>query len=232
MKAEFIVGERKTLEGVIYEELRKRIISLFYKPAQMIFENVVAAEFEVSRTPVRQAFFRLSNDGLIQILPQRGARISMLSIVKINEAQFVRESLEISAFAKVAAIWNPNDDVFRKAGAEIRSIIEQQTASVAAGDYLRFTQQDEAYHTAIIRLSGNATLLAIVNEMRAHLNRVRYLELQEAHHEVQAIVFHRDILAAIETNDVSATTQKLSAHLKVLESFRQHMFEKHKDMFI
>ncbi|MDR3435892.1 GntR family transcriptional regulator [Telmatospirillum sp.] len=232
MKAELIVAERKTLEGVIYDELRKRIISLAYKPGEMIFENVVAAEFEVSRTPVRQAFQRLSNDGLIQVLPQRGARVSLLSIAKINETQFVRESLEISAFAQIAKIWDDSQDLYRKADTEITAIIEKQKASVAAQDYLWFTQLDEEYHTAIIRMTGNRTLLSIVNEMRAHLNRIRYLELQDAHHEERAIGHHEEILAAIRMNDVAGTVEKLTAHLKILEAFRPRIFENHRDMFV
>ncbi len=231
MKAESIVAERRTLEGVIYDELRNRIISLQYPPGTMIFENVVASEFGVSRTPVRQAFFRLANEDLLLILPQRGARISSLSAEKVIEAQFVRESLEISAFGEVARIWDEGNPDHQKAARTILSLIEQQKSAVRDQDYIRFTRLDEDYHNTIIRLSGNMTLLSIVNDMRAHLNRVRYLELQEAHHEEPAIVYHEEIFAAIRRNDVAGTTQKLRDHLKMLEEFREEIFAKHQEMF-
>ncbi|QEL27311.1 GntR family transcriptional regulator (plasmid) [Bosea sp. F3-2] len=231
MKADVLVAQRHTLETVIYDELRKRIISLTYPPGTMIFENVVAADFGVSRTPVRKAFVHLAADDLITILPQRGAQISNLSLVKVKEAQFVREALEISAFSEVARIWDSNREDHRAAETEILDLIERQKASVVKKDYMLFTQLDEDYHNRIIEISGNSTLLSMVNHMRAHLNRVRYLELQEAQHEEPAIVFHQQIFDAIRRNDVTDTAEKLRAHLKMLEDIRDEIFARHPTMF-
>lgn len=231
MRAEDLVAERRTLEGVIHDELLRRIISLEYRPGTMIFENTLAAEFDVSRTPVRQAFFRLCDEELLQILPQRGARVSMLSVAKVREAQFVRETLEIGAFAEVAARWSEDDPRCRQTARVTLECIAEQNESVAEQDYIRFTKLDVEYHNIILRLNGNATLLGMVNQVRMHLTRLRYLELQEAHHEKEAIVFHKDIFAAIRRNDVRGTKRLLRAHLKMLETFREQLFEKHGDVF-
>lgn len=231
MRAEDVVAERQTLEGVIHDELLRRIVSLEYRPGAMIFENSIAAEFEVSRTPVRQAFLRLCEEEMLQILPQRGTRVSRLSVAKVREAQFVRETLEIGAFAKVAASWNESDSACSKVAREISDCIAEQKRSVAEKDYLRFMQLDVEYHNSILRLARNVTLFGIVNHMRLHLNRLRYLELQEAQHEEGAIVFHEDIFAAIRRNDVAGTRRLLSAHLKMLEGFREQIFARHEDIF-
>jgi DNA-binding GntR family transcriptional regulator len=71
----------------------------------------------------------------------------------------------------------------------------------------------------------------VVNNMRAHLNRIRFLELQEANYEKQAILEHEEIFQAIIKNDVITTGKLLKNHLKVLETFRMEIFEKHKDLF-
>jgi DNA-binding GntR family transcriptional regulator len=231
MRAEDILAARPTLDGVIYDELRRRIISLTYLPGMLIFENAVAAEFEVSRTPVRQAFFRLEKEDLLQILPQRGARVSKLSVAKVKQAQFVRESLEISAFDEVARLWDERNPDHRRAAASLLACIDAQRAAVAERDYVRFARLDEDYHNTVIGLSGNTTLLGIVNDMRAHLNRLRYLELQEAHHEDEAIVHHKEILTAIRRNDRSVTVERLRVHLKMLEEFRGTLFDKYRDVF-
>lgn len=231
MKAEGLVAERVTLGEAIHGELRKRIITLAYRPGTMIFENAVAAEFEVSRTPVRQAFFRLAREELLQVLPQRGARVSHLSVAKVKEAQAVREALEISAFGAVARRWDENAPAFRRAAADILACIAAQKAAVARGDYITFVALDEDYHNLVLRLDGNATLMAIVADMRAHLTRLRYLELQEAHHEIEAIGYHEQILAALRAGDVAATTETLRLHLKRLEGFREHLFRKYEDVF-
>lgn len=230
--AEELVAERRTLDGVIHDELHTRIVSLEYLPGRMIFENEIAAEFGVSRTPVRQAFFRLAIDGLLQVLPQRGARVSFLSRVKVREAQAVRESLEATAFAAVAARWREDDPACVAVLAEAEALLEEQVRAVEAGDYVTFTRLDEAFHGVFLRFAGNMTLVAVIGEMRAHLNRVRYVELQEAHHDSAAVTFHREILAAVRRNDVDGTIERLIAHLKMLEAFRETIFAKRTDMFV
>jgi DNA-binding GntR family transcriptional regulator len=232
VRAEDLVAGRRTLESVIYGELRTRIVSLEYLPGRMIYENEIAADFAVSRTPVRQAFFRLALEDLLQVLPQRGARVSYLSKVKVREAQAVRESLEATAFAAVARRWNEADPACRALLAEVEAIIAGQVGAVEAQDYIAFTGLDEDYHGAFLRVAGNRTLHGIVDEMRAHLNRVRWVELQEAHHDAAAVVHHREILDAVRRNDVAGTTERLIAHLKMLEDLRERLFAERTDMFV
>jgi DNA-binding GntR family transcriptional regulator len=223
--------ERKTLGETIYNEIRNKIISLEIKPGEMIFENNIAAEYGVSRTPVRQAFYILAQEELIKILPQRGARIAYLSIEKVNEAQFIRESLEVSIFEKVAEMWDRTNKSYAEAEEKILAIIKSQKDSIKNKDYIRFIYLDEEFHNSIIETSKNRTLLMVVNNMRAHLNRIRFLELQEANYEKQAILEHEEIFQAIIKNDVITTGKLLKNHLKVLETFRMEIFEKHKDLF-
>jgi DNA-binding GntR family transcriptional regulator len=230
--ADEVIAERRTLDGVIYGELRDRIVSLQYPPGRMIYENDIAAEFGVSRTPVRQAFLRLAIDDLLQILPQRGARVSYLSRVKVIEAQAVRESLEATAFADAARRWEEDAPLCRALLTELNAILADQDRAVATRDYATFTRLDEAFHQAIIRFAGNLTLLRIVGEMRLVLNRLRYVELQEARHDAEAVGHHRAILAALRRGDAAETTARLIDHLKMLESFRETLFEKRRDMFV
>lgn len=230
--ADDLVPPRRTLDGVIYAELRGRIVTLDYAPGRMIFENEIAAEFGVSRTPVRQAFLRLAIDDLLQILPQRGARVSFLSPAKVREAQAVRESLETTAFADAARRWKEDDPACRALVATVEAILAEQDKAVASGDYVAFTRLDEDYHNAIIRFAGNLTLMAIVEEMRLVLNRVRFVELSEAHHDAAAVQHHRDIFAAIRRGDVARTMARLIAHLKMLESLREALFKTRTDMFV
>jgi DNA-binding GntR family transcriptional regulator len=222
---------RATLGDAIYVELRKRIVSLACRPGTMIFENVVASEFGVSRTPVRQAFARLASEELLQVLPQRGARVSQLTVRKVKEAQAVREALEIAAFADVARRWDERDPDCRLTAIEAEACIAAQKQAVARRDYLAFVGLDEDYHNLILGLGGNTTLIAIVNQMRAHLTRLRYLELQEAHHEAEGIVWHERILSALRAGDVEATESLLRSHLKVLEGLREELFRKYADVF-
>lgn len=231
MKAEEVVAQRVTLDGVVYNELLERIVSLTCPPGSMLYENVVAAEFGVSRTPVRRAFFQLARDGLLTVLPQRGARVSLLSSDKLREAQSVREILEISAFGDVARQWDGADPRFAQATREILACIAAQKEAVGRHDYLAFTGLDVQYHSLVLQLHGNATLLQVVNDMRTHLKRLRFLELEVAHHEVEAIGHHEEILRLLQAGDVAGTRAALRRHLRMLAPLRERLFTRHEGYF-
>lgn len=235
-KAEKLLSERRasggTLEGVIFDQLQTRIVTLEYPPGHMIFENEIAAEFGVSRTPVRQAFFRLAMADLLEVLPQRGARVSYLSRVKVRDSQEVREVLEVHAVSVAARKWSENTPESRAFDEEIDRLIAAQVNSVDTKDYDAFTRLDEEFHCAIMQFAGNATLLDTVSAIRAHLNRIRYVELLVAHHDRAAIEHHKKIVEAIRANDPARASSQMTAHLKMLEQFREEIFSKRDDMFV
>lgn len=228
---EELLAQRATLDDAIYAELQQRIVSLACPPGSMLYENVVAEEFGVSRTPVRRAFFRLAEDGLLQVLPQRGARVALLSAQKAREAQAVRELLEIAAFGDVARSWDATRPRFQAAAQAILACIAAQKEAVARRDYLAFTSLDVQYHTLVLELADNATLLGIVNDMRVPLQRLRFLELEVAHHEIEAIGHHEEILHLLQAGDVQGTRDRLRVHLKMLEPLRERLFTRHEGYF-
>ncbi|XID93238.1 GntR family transcriptional regulator [Paenibacillaceae bacterium WGS1546] len=223
--------ERNTLGSKAYAAIRDEIVSLRLRPGQMIFENAVAAMLGVSRTPVREAFYRLQQEELIEILPQRGARVAYLSVEKMKEAQWIRESLEMSAFAQAARNWNPDEPKYRDAERKASALLEEQRKVIDSSDYTRYVGLDERFHEVILETTGNSRLLVIVSQMKAHLNRMRYLELQEARHEKDSFRQHEEIFAAIRGNDAELTGELLQHHLRLLLDIWPTIIEKNKDLF-
>ena len=82
---------------VIYNELLKRIIELDYKPGDIIEEKKIAKEFNVSRTPVREALLKLSNKSLVQMIPRMGTYVSQIDIKRVKNAYQVKKKLEAYA---------------------------------------------------------------------------------------------------------------------------------------
>lgn len=226
-----ISTERNTLGSKAYAAIRDEIVSLRLRPGQMIFENAVAAMLGVSRTPVREAFYRLQQEELIEILPQRGARVAYLSVEKMKEAQWIRESLEMSAFAQAARNWNAAESKYRDAERKANALLKEQRNVIDSSDYTRYVGLDERFHAVILETAGNNRLLIIVGQMKAHLNRMRYLELQEARHEKDSIRQHEEIFAAIRDNDVELTGELLQHHLRLLLDIWPTIIEKNKDLF-
>ncbi|MCJ7688520.1 MAG: GntR family transcriptional regulator [Clostridiaceae bacterium] len=86
----------------VYQTIKENIVNLNIKPGNRISEKEISNLLNVSRTPVREAFIKLSKEGLLYVLPQRGTYISCIDLEKAEETRFIRESLERSVI-KLAA---------------------------------------------------------------------------------------------------------------------------------
>lgn len=208
--------KRVSLGGQVYESLRGSIVSLKLAPGQMIYENELAAGLGVSRTPIREAIRLLVSEELLEVLPQRGTRVTPISLQKVAETRFIREQLETGAFRLVASRWDP------AAFASVRSVLvrllEEQQEAADADNSSRFLELDEEFHRAILEVTGNRTLLATVNAMRGHLNRVRYLALSRYHHMAPLVEEHRRLLAALESRQADVLPGMLELHFNKLDT--------------
>ena len=231
MNLQNISSGRETLSNHAYQVIRDAIVTLQFEPGQQVFEAELGNQLGVSRTPIREAFRRLLAEELIEVQPQRGNRIAYLSKKKINEARFVRVSLEVSAFKEVAKKWDQNNPIYQNLHRQIVDILENQKKMAEERNFDHFLQLDEQFHYTILESTGNATLISIINQMRGHLNRLRYLELQETKHFMQLVNEHEAIFQAILSNDARKTEELLTSHIRWLEDSTQTLIEKYPHFF-
>lgn len=203
---------RKTLGKVAYSKIREEIITLNFKPGQMLSESEIGSVLGVSRTPIREAFLMLVQEGLLEILPQRGARVALISEKRYAENMFVRESLEISALKLVAKNWKSDDLRYKESEQKAVELIEKQQSAALKGDYIEFLQYDELFHSVFLELVENETLVTVVSQMKAHLNRVRYLEFNKPNHMENVVSEHQGIFNAITSNNEEKTEELLRRH--------------------
>jgi DNA-binding GntR family transcriptional regulator len=222
---------RQTLDDAIAVEVRRRIISLHYRPGTMLSENAIAGEFGVSRTPAHYAFLQLAREGLLRILPQRGAEVTFLSRAAIADAQYIRECLEAAAFADAARKFDPTNPAHQAWEGRLRTILAEQLATIEAGDGVGFLEKDAAFHSTVLDLLGRELLTATVNQMRDRLIRVRYVEYMEARHEREAYRDHVGLLERLLAKDARGARRHLVAHLKMLEKERDRMLARHPEFF-
>lgn len=231
MNLQNISTKRETLSNHAYQIIRDAIVTLRFEPGQQVFEQELGNILGVSRTPIREAFRRLLAEELIEVQPQRGGRIAYISKKKIDEARFVRLSLEVSAFKELAKKWNIDAPYFQNLNDQIIGILEDQTKMAKEKNFDLFLKLDEKFHYSILEATGNATLISIVNQMRGHLNRIRYLELQETKHMGQLVNEHEAIFQAIKSNDIEKTEELLSGHIRWLEDSTHKIIEKFPHFF-
>ena len=126
----------------IQADIRQDIIVLRLMPGIRMSENELARRFGTSRTPVREALFRLVDEGLIEVLPQRGTFVSRISMRAVKKARFVREAMEV-AIIRHAAECGLSPARLRT----LDEVIAEQEA--AADEPERFTRADDAFHRAL-----------------------------------------------------------------------------------
>jgi len=209
-----------TLGEQAYETLREEIVYLKLEPGQMIYESELAAKLGMSRTPLREAFRLLQSEELIEVKPQKGVQVALISEQKVEESRVVRESLEITAFRQVVRQWSRLD----KTGKEklslllnrLERLLEDQRMAEKAADPERFLQADETFHHLFLEQSMNRTLMKIVLQMRGQLNRLRLLMLRELDQMPGLTVEHEQLLQAVVRCDEPLVVRLLENHLRKL----------------
>lgn len=191
----------------VYEHLMERILDMELEPFQELSEARLAAQFGISRTPVREALARLARRGLVDILPQRGTRVSPLSVDRIARSRFIREALERPLARLAAEKMTPEISALL-----LREIALQQTFA-ALGDDQGFLSSDDRFHALIARAAGFETIWDDVREAKFHMDRVRRLSLLSQQNMHLIIGEHQELLERLRAHDVTGADESIALHL-------------------
>ncbi|WP_299644631.1 GntR family transcriptional regulator [Devosia sp.] len=196
-----------SIASQIFEHLMQQILDMRLQPFQELSEARLAAEFGVSRTPVREAFARLARRGLVDILPQRGTRVSPLSEDLIAKSRFIREALE-RPLARLAA---------EKLTSEIEALLMREVALqktfAELSDDQSFLQSDDRFHALIAKAAGFESIWDDVREVKFHMDRVRRLSLLSQQHMFFIVGEHIEILDRLKAHDADGADKSMAVHL-------------------
>lgn len=187
--------------------LRHAIVTLRIKPGEKLSEQDLARRFGVSRQPVREAFIKLAESGLVRVLPQRGTMVIKISVEAVEDARFVREAIECAVAREAARRSDP------QAIELIRACLVETADTVERGDGERLFALDEEFHHLLAAAAGRPNAWMVVVEQKAQMDRVRYLDVGEAMPMKTILTQHHIILAAIERGDVVGAERAMRTHL-------------------
>ena len=210
------VRDNRSLRQQAYETIREAILILQLEPGQMVYETELSKSLDMSRTPIREAILSLVMEDLIEVLPQRGMKIALISGKKVEEMRFIREILEVNALRLVVENWNDSVNVYQSIADELRRCLDGQRQASKAGNIAEFLQTDELFHRRILEMAGNSTLLSVVSQMRAHLNRVRMLSLRLFQNVDSLISEHEALFNALQSREKDRAELILTLHLRRL----------------
>lgn len=207
MKTEiWSLDQTRALGPQLHRILRERIVRNDLRPGRRISETEIAAEYEISRQPVREAFIKLSEEGLIEVRPQRGTVVRKIAYASVLDARFVREAIEADIVKLLAAAADP------ALVSELRQQIAEQSR-LAEGAPPKFIQLDELFHRTLAEAAGKATAWTFVEALKSQMDRVRFLSL--SHFPAQKLVRqHAEIVDAIAIGDVAGAERAMRQHLR------------------
>jgi len=201
-----------TVSAGIYRDLRDDILSLRRKPGESIAEKLIAQDYGVSRTPVREAVLKLADEGLIEIFPQSGTFVSRIPLGALPEAIAIRRVLE-EASVRYAA-----QRATRSQIARLRVCLEVQHERETAGDHEGFHQADEEFHALLAEVAGYPGFWTLIQQVKVQIDRYRRLTLPVRGRMGLVVAEHKAIVDAIAAKDPDGAVAALTTHLDDMQS--------------
>ncbi|MEP7328264.1 MAG: GntR family transcriptional regulator [Betaproteobacteria bacterium] len=205
-----LADRRRGAAGVAYAWLRAEILSGRMRPAQALSENEVAQHLGMSRTPVREAIIRLESEGLLTVRPQVGTEVAPIDVDAVADGQFVREALECRTVALAANAVTPAD------AAELRAMLDEQARVAALGDHAAFVPLDDGMHQKLVAMAGRPRVWRAVEDVKAQLDRVRFLSLEDPAWLATIHQQHEEIVLRVIAGDAEGAAAAMSRHLRAV----------------
>ena len=197
---------RGSVTGHVASLLRNAIVSMELGPGTIIDKNEICARLNVSRFPVSEALARLQTEGLVDILPQRGTRVSFIRIQDVREYMLIRKALEAEAAYALA--------LRRPAGlAEALAVaMRDQKRAADADDRQAFHMHDCAFHDRLFEAMNLERLKTIIASVRANVDRARRLSVSPRRYRL-TLEDHQAISLAIMSGDADAAANAMRRHI-------------------
>ena len=215
-----------SLAQKVYMSLRQAILTLAYRPGQMMQKPEICAVLGVSRSPVTEAMTRLAGEGLVDIIPQTGSFVTRFSMAEIREGAFLREALELAAVERVA------NTVTEAQLAQLGRNLRTQEALMQDGDLSGFHRMDAEMHELILSFTGYRRLAVLAETSWVHVNRARQLNLPLPGRMQATLAEHKAIVAALEAHDPEAAREAMRRHLGQLITLLEPLVDIYPELFV
>jgi DNA-binding GntR family transcriptional regulator len=217
--------KQTTIGNRVFDTLRQRIVNLELRPGNPLSEAEVARQLGISRQPVREAFIKLAEVGLVEVRPQRGTFVVLISIREVQNARFIREAIEVAIVRKAAL-----EAAGRKL-LELNRILDEQRAADAEGDPAAFLRLDEAFHQALAHSVDCDHAWRVIENLKAQMDRVRYLSMPDATPVETLIGQHAAILDAVTRHAPDDAEVAMRAHLSEILTSLPRIAQAHPELF-
>ena len=199
---------RRSLHDEVVDRVRSLIVEGHLPPQRPIHEGDLGKALGVSRTPLREALKVLASEGLIDLVPGRGAIVRKLTDKDVREMLDVLVALETLA-GRLACAHAPDAQI-----AALRRVLDEMMRSYRAGNRLEYYWRNQAIHAGLAELSGNALLALLHQSISARLRRIRFIGNEEPDKWAGAVAEHEAMIDALGTRDGARLAAVIERHLE------------------
>lgn len=202
------MNEYLPLRDVVFNTLRQAILRGELKPGERLMEIQLANKLGVSRTPIREAIRKLELEGLVLMIPRKGAEVADIKEKNLRDVLEVRSALEtLSVRLACERITDEQIEELKRAAKEFKFTLK-------SGDITKIAEADVKFHDVIYEATENKKLIQLLNNLREQMYRYRmeYLKDRKSHSRLAAE--HEEILAALENRDEAAAVKVMRYHVE------------------
>ncbi|MFV0548898.1 MAG: GntR family transcriptional regulator [Limnobaculum xujianqingii] len=188
--------------------LRKDIVECHIHPGKRLSEKEMAMRFDVSRQPVREAFIKLAEAGLVQVLPQRGTVVTKISERQVAESRFIRQALECAIVRRAA------ENVTNEQLSVLEHNLYLQELATEKRQYREFLSLDDMFHQYLTYIASFPRAWETIESIKAAMDRVRFLSLKTVSPPDALIQQHYCIFNALKAGEPDVAEKVIHAHLE------------------
>jgi DNA-binding GntR family transcriptional regulator len=208
MSTAYIITANEPVNQQIYRFLRQDIVTCAIPPGSLLSEKEVSSRFSVSRQPVREAFIKLAEAGLVQVLPQRGTFVRKISAKRVADGRFIREAVEVAVIRRAAV------EASAESLAQLEHNLQLQKMAAERHDSQAFLLLDDEFHRLIAQSINCELSWETVENIKAAMDRVRFLTLSKVSPPESLIQQHQEIYQALVARNVDGAEHALRRHLQ------------------
>lgn len=201
------IRRQKTLTEQAADAIRARIVGGQFEFGEALSEIALANELGVSKTPVREAFLQLKNEGLVEILPQRGTFVFRMTTEQLRQLSEMREILEVNSLR--FAMRDGGEALTRN----LNTIIEGMSNAASERDPVAYRGFDADLHGAIIDGSGNSFIQSAYNIIALRIQAFRN-RLSPGAQNWRSLDGHAEVVTFVRSKDIEGAAESLRNHIR------------------
>lgn len=214
------MDEYLPLRDVVFKTLRQGILMGELKPGERLMEIHLAQRLGVSRTPIREAIRKLELEGLVIMVPRKGAEVAQISEKNLKDVLEVRVALD-SLAVRLACERITQEEI-----EELKKACKafEETTKDKEADAAKIAQADVAFHDVISRATGNERLLQMISNLSEQMYRYRFEYIKDRNYHARLIKEHENLCNYIETRDREKAVEEMTKHIQnQLETIMEHL---------